>query len=522
MAAARLAPGAFASGSSLGVSLAPRAGPAAPRSPARGGPRRRHRLRRRGADDDSRGAASPPGVVVARAAAAASSSPAPVRTSADVVIVGGGLAGLCCARRLAASGVDFVLLESSDGVGGRLRTDVVDGFLLDRGFAIFLTGYPEAKATLDYDALDLRPFYAGADVRFEGAFHRVADPLRHPLDAIASLAPSHPIGSVFDKILVGLVRLNALLGDVYDSLTAPETTIAGRLNERGFSPEMQHRFFRPFMSGIFFDPKLGTSSRLFEFVMRMLAVGQNCLPARGIGDVAEQLLGTLPSDAVRLNAEAVEVRPKNAADGDPKIGSSSSKIVTLRDGASVESRSGVVIVATSGPDAERLAGVDERLRLKPSASGDAVGTTCLYFAIDGPAPRQNCPILYLNGDGPGLVNNCCFPSAVADTYAPAGTALASVSLIGVPASPTGDALVETVRGELRAWFGAEVDGWRHLRTYEIPFAQPNQQVPTDLERDVRLGDGVYACGDHRSPATFDGAMRSGRMAAEAAIEDMGW
>ena len=90
------------------------------------------------------------------------------------------------------------------------------------------------------------------------------------------------------------------------------------------------------------------------------------------------------------------------------------------------------------------------------------------------------------------------------------------------ASPTGEKLVETVRGELRAWFGAEVDGWRHLRTYEIPFAQPNQQVPTDLERDVRLGDGVYACGDHRSPATFDGAMRSGRMAAEAAIEDMGW
>ena len=191
MAAARLAPGAFASGSSLGVSLAPRAGPAAPRSPARGGPRRRHHLRRRGADDDSRGAASPPGVVFARAAAS-SSSPAPVKTSADVVIVGGGLAGLCCAKRLAASGVDFVLLEYSDGVGGRLRTYFVDGFLLDRGFAIFLTGYPEARATLDYDALDLRPFYAGADVRFEGAFHRVADPLRHPLDAIASLAPSPP------------------------------------------------------------------------------------------------------------------------------------------------------------------------------------------------------------------------------------------------------------------------------------------------------------------------------------------
>ena len=107
----------------------------------------------------------------------------------DVVIVGGGLAGLCAAKTLTENGVSFVLLEASDGVGGRLRTDAVDGFLLDRGFAIFLTGYPEAQKTLDYDALSLKPFYAGADVRFQDAFHRVADPLRHPIDAVASLSP---------------------------------------------------------------------------------------------------------------------------------------------------------------------------------------------------------------------------------------------------------------------------------------------------------------------------------------------
>ena len=150
--------------------------------------------------------------------AASSESDAGDKTEADVVIIGGGLAGLCAAKKLAESGVDFLLLEASDAVGGRLRTDVVEGFLLDRGFAIFLTGYPEAQAQLDYQSLDLRPFYAGADVRFVDGFHRVADPLRHPVDALTSLNPAHPIGSVVDKILVGVVRVQSLLGDCYDIL----------------------------------------------------------------------------------------------------------------------------------------------------------------------------------------------------------------------------------------------------------------------------------------------------------------
>ena len=159
----------------------------------------------------------------------------------------------------------------------------------------------------------------------------------------------------------------------------------------------------------------------------------------------------------------------------------------------------------------------------PSASGSAVGTTCLYFAIDG-APPLPTPILYLDGskkpEGGALVNNCCFPSAVSPSYAPRGKSLASVSVVGVP--DLDDAELETrCRAELGAMFGADsVARWTHLRTYRVPFAQPNQQVPTNLNRDARLGDGAtYVCGDHRSPATFDGAMRSGRLAAEAVLAD---
>ena len=461
---------------------------------------------RRRADSASSPRLLRPGSRRPAAAARTVVASASATAEADVVIVGGGLAGLCAARTLADAGVDFLLLESSDAVGGRLRTDVVDGFLLDRGFAIFLTGYPEAQRVLDYDALDLRPFYAGADVRFEGAFHRVADPLRHPLDAVASLSPSHPVGTVLDKILVGVVRLQSLLGDTYDILTAPETTIRERLDAAGFTESMTNRFFRPFMSGIFFNPELTTSSRLFNFVMRMLATGQNCLPAKGIGEVCAQLERRLPAGSVRVNATAV------GAVGAPD--DAGARVVSLEGGDAVVAKR-AVIVASAGPDAEALLG--DALASNPSATGTPVGTTCAYFAIDGPPPLP-APILYLNGDGEGLVNNCCFPSAVSSTYAPAGKSLASVSVIGVP-DMDDDALCAALKEELVGWFGESARAWTHLRTYRVPFAQPNQTTPTALDRDARLGGGLYVCGDHRSPATFDGAMMSGRKAAEAVIAD---
>ena len=317
---------------SRGVVSAPRARGAV-RAPRASGPTRARAVRASTHHRESMTRFAPRDATTSSRVAAAASDGGVDET--DVVIVGGGLAGLCAAKTLTENGVSFVLLEASDGVGGRLRTDAVDGFLLDRGFAIFLTGYPEAQKTLDYDALSLKPFYAGADVRFQDAFHRVADPLRHPIDAVASLSPSHPIGSPVDKILVGVARLRSLFGDCYDILSAPEDTIMGRLKSSGFSDDMIHRFFRPFMSGIFFNPTLTTSSRLFVFVMRMLATGQNCLPEKGIGEVAEQLRRKLPAGSVRLNAAATAMRD------DDETGTG--KVVTTAGGDEIRARRGVVV-----------------------------------------------------------------------------------------------------------------------------------------------------------------------------------
>ncbi|EFN56940.1 hypothetical protein CHLNCDRAFT_143480 [Chlorella variabilis] len=401
---------------------------------------------------------------------------------ADVVVVGAGVAGLNAAAKLHKAGASVVVVEASDGVGGRVRTDEVDGFLLDRGFQIFLTSYPEAQEALDYGALDLRPFYAGALVRYQGEFHRVADPLRHPADGLASLA--NPIGSPQDKLLVGLFRLKSLLGSVDELLKAPETSIEQRLQAEGFSQPIVDRFFRPFLGGIFFDRSLATSSRLFSFVMRMLATG------------------AFPSNT--------QPRPwtGGGADGAPPA-------VQLADGATRPARGGVV--QAEGPEAARCWGL--ALAGAPSKAAPAVGTA--GFTLKAARPPRPGNTLYLAGEGGGLVNNMCFPSEVAPSYAPQGQTLVSVSTIGTLDQLSEQQLVEGVKAELGGWFGAgEVAGWQHLKTYRIPFAQPSQAPPTDLFRPVSLGGGLYVCGDHRCSATLDGALRSGREAAEAVLADL--
>ena len=155
------------------------------------------------------------------------------RADEQVVIVGAGVAGMSCALELKERGIPFTVVESAPEPGGRVRTDEVAGFLLDHGFQIFLTSYPEAQRLLDYKQLDLQPFYAGADVRFNGTFHRVADPFRHPVDALRSLSAEHPIGSVLDKLLVGILRLQSLVGSVDDLYARPDVPIAARLQVRG-------------------------------------------------------------------------------------------------------------------------------------------------------------------------------------------------------------------------------------------------------------------------------------------------
>jgi len=410
----------------------------------------------------------------------------------DVLVIGAGLAGLNCARHLHERGLTVQVVEASDRVGGRVRTDTVDGFRLDRGFQVLLTAYPETQRELDYDALDLHPFHDGALVRYNGRFQRVADPRRHPWDAPRTVLAR--IGTLADKLRVLRLR-QALAGRSISAIMerAERPTIEVLRERWGFSSVMIDRFFRPFLGGIFFDRALQASSRMFEFVFKMFAEGRTVLPAGGIDRMPKQMRADLPDAAVRLNT------PVAAVDG---------QTVTLADGGTMEAPH--VVVATEAPAADRLVG-----DVSPT---DGRSTICLYY--DAPQSPLDEPFLVLNGEGVGPINNLAVPSDVAPGYAPDDRALVSVVVGGTPAEGEA-ALQRSVRAQLIDWFGLAAGGWTHLETQHIPYALPEQAPPflSPHERPVRRRRGLYVCGDHRRTASLNGALAAGRAAAEAVWAD---
>jgi phytoene dehydrogenase-like protein len=407
--------------------------------------------------------------------------------SDPVVIVGAGLSGLTAAKLLSDRGIEVILLDGADQVGGRVRTDEVDGFLLDRGFQVLLTAYPEAQKFLDYRRLDLQRFEPGSLIRTDRGFETLADPWRRPLQTWKTLTAS--IGGLMDKLRIGRLRHAAGRGTVEEVFRRPDRSTEEELRKLGFSESMIDGFLRPFLGGVFLDHDLQTSCRMLYFVFRMFSQGEVALPAAGMGAIASQLASQLPEASIRLRAPVASVG--NGA-------------VQLEKGGAIPYRQ--VLIATDQVAAARLL---------PELSCSRVprSVRCVYFAAPEPPVRQR--MLVLNGTGRGLVNNLCVPSQIASSYAPADRSLISATVLKDGAET--DSLQHAVRQELREWFGGIVDSWTHLRTYHIPYALPNQATPAfdPPAHSPHLRDRIYVCGDYRVNGSINGAMQSGRLAAEA-------
>jgi phytoene dehydrogenase-like protein len=407
---------------------------------------------------------------------------------AEVVIVGAGLAGLACARTVSEAGVSAIVLEASDGVGGRVRTDLVDGYRLDRGFQILLTAYPELERQLDIGSLDLQRFDPGSKVWTGSGFARVADPLRQP-EALWATVRSD-VGSLADKLRVGLLRQRLVGAAPTALLRAEDRSTAEELERRGFSPTMVERFFRPLVGGIQLDADLTTSARMFDVIFRTLAVGDAAVPAAGMGAIPDQMAAGLPEGAVRLGArvERIDGTVVHVAGGDPV-------------------HAEAVVVATEGPVAADLVGVRD-----PGSKS----VSALWYSAEVPPERGRSILLDGTGRGPAL--NVAVLSEVAPGYAPPGR---SLLVAACPADLRTD-LDGLVRQQLAGWFGTdEVASWTLLRHDRIAHGQPRADVPFSPKRAVALGDGRFVAGDHRDTPSIQGALFSGRRCGEAVLASLG-
>jgi phytoene dehydrogenase-like protein len=408
----------------------------------------------------------------------------------DVAVVGAGLAGLAAATTLADAGLDVALVEASDGVGGRVRTDRVDGLLLDRGFQILNPAYPALQRLLDVDALELRPFEAGVVVAHDGRRSVVADPRRAPEHLASTIAgPGRPL----EKAAFARWALRVGVGDVDRFLGDDDEPLSAALARWGLTGRLSQMVVQPFLAGVLAEDGQETSRRFVDLLVRSFVRGLPSVPANGMQAVPDQLAARLPDAALHLGVRAHEVT-----------------------GTSVTTDAGVVatsatLVATDPRTASALAGL-------PAVVMRGL-TTYYHLAARPPTERA---MLHLDGERRGPLVNSAVMSNVAPAYAsgatPSGSALVETTVLGVRDDPR---VEQAVRAQLRLVYDDDPRTWEHVATYAIPDALPAMLPPLQLRQAVDLGDGLFVAGDHRDTASTQGALVSGRRAARAILQRLG-
>ncbi|GAA1819837.1 NAD(P)/FAD-dependent oxidoreductase [Luedemannella flava] len=400
----------------------------------------------------------------------------------DAVVVGAGLSGLVAARRLHDLGRHVRVFEASDDVGGRIRTDLVDGFQLDRGFQTVCPGYPAFARECDVASLDLRPFPRGVGILTNGHVER----LRPDLRALGVLRSR--LLSIMDTVLLAKLAAREALGATD---TSPDHSALAELTATGLSPRVIERVVRPFLTAVLLDPDLTTSAKVAHLIWRSFLREGIAVPAAGMAAIPRQLAASMPDLSVECGRAVVEVSPRG---------------VRLDDGERVPAR--VVIVATDATTAAQL------------VPGLPVPTwrqvTTFYFAAAEP-PRDD-GLLLLDADEPTTVRSTVVLSNVAPTYAPAGRSLIAASILGAR-EPTQE-VTQRVRARLSAMYGTGTARWELIRAYPVAQALPAMPAPHAMRRRVRFESGLFVCGDHRDTSTIQGALVSGRRTANDVIAEL--
>ena len=401
----------------------------------------------------------------------------------QVIIIGAGISGLSTALTLQDAGIEYRMVEAESEVGGRVRTRKIDGYLLDRGFQVLLSAYPEAQQFLDYEALDLQSFDSGAKILRE---NRKTSIIGDPIRQISSLFPTvfSSVGTIGDKMKILKLKGLTKMSTIDKIFSWKETSTLQRLKEFGFSDKIIEQFFRPFFSGIFLENELLTSSRMFHFVFKMFAEGFATVPQGGMQQIPIQLANKLDSDKILLNH---------------KVSGLGDKDIIFENGTKLTAEH--VVVATEP---------SKLLDDKYSINRKFVSTTHVHFVSDSPV--DNSKLIALNSLANKSFNNICIVSNIASGYAKTGH-LISISIVGLTEEKT---LEGRLRNELINWYPSALE-WRLLDIHQVNYALPDQKE-VKLDVSIKKAGGIWLAGDYLTNGSLNGAMRGGRQIGKKIIE----
>ena len=407
---------------------------------------------------------------------------------AEVVVVGAGLAGLACAQRLRRRGVNVVVLEAGDAVGGRVRTDTINGFLCDRGFQLINPAYPEVRRVLDLPALRLQSFPAAIVVATGTGRRTLADPRRAPtmLPQVFGSLLRGGIGSLREQIAFSRWAFRTTSRRPSNFLTEPDIGWGQALTDQGIDGELRHRVIEPFLAGVLGERDGTTSHRFTQLLIRSFLRGSPAVPWFGMQAVPDQLAAGLTDLHLGVTVESVK----------PGLVRTTDREITAD----------CVVVATDPSTATRL------LQLPPVQ----VRPLTTYWHVSPDAPTRSGAI-HVDGDDRGPVVNTLVISNRARSYSPDDRSLIATTVLGL-----GDQSTErAVLAQLEQIYGQSTRWWELMRRNVIPQALTSMPVPLQPRLPVALADGLVVTGDHRDTASSQGALVSGRRAADAVLADLG-
>ena len=400
----------------------------------------------------------------------------------EVAIIGAGLAGLACAIELQKNNIDFQIFEASDGVGGRVRSDVIDGFILDRGFQLYNPSYPEGKRLLNYDALDLKPFIPGVAIRDNKRLRIVVDPFRAKgfrLNLLKDI-PGNPLS------YLGLLRyfLSYLVTSDAQIATTKDISASDSLIKSGVRGNLLEKLLRPFLKGVFLESDLKTSRKFLDVVLKTFLRGTPSVPAQGMQVISDQLASKLPVEKISLNTKIIKIEGN-------KLKTENEEIIAKK-----------IVVATDPTTAISWLNLEEKIMHT---------VTTWYFKADQRVAElvKGKPILFVDASNNGPLANAVVLTNAASSYAPPGQVLVSASAI----SPNQNADLESVKKHLSVIFGLDTNSWQLIKQYQIKEALASMYPPFSLINSNQISEALFVAGDHRATSSIQGALLSGTNAA---------